>query len=146
MSPMIVSRSPKYLKGVSGRICLGCPPPICSPRVFIARDRPKSYPATSDLPMLMCTPAQAQNSWTHCISLAMCCMFSVKRVASSAKARTLVSTPLGCRTPPPCCSSHRSIALTTKPPKIGDRGHPCRRPLPRGMAADFWPSAWLTLM
>jgi len=53
--------------------------------------------------------------------------FVVISVESSAKHRVLVTTS-PCDRPPPLKSSHLSIAFTTTPPNMGERGQPCLRP------------------
>jgi len=73
------------------------------------------------------------------------CTFVVMSVESRAKHRVLVTTS-PCDRLPPLKSSHRSIAFTTTPPNMGERGQPCLRPRCSGILADFSPSAWITRM
>ena len=65
------------------------------------------------------------------VSSSFCTAFvlSVSSVLSSANSSVLYSSPELCLYPPPSLSNHLISAFTTTPPSMGERGHPCLKPL-----------------
>ena len=129
MSPVIDTRIPRYLNAFVGSRYVIFPSPIVRSLTHIGLRFLKSYPDISDFRKFTLIPDHSENLPTVSSSFCIAIVLSVSSVLSSANISVLYSSPELCLYPPPWLSSHLISAFTTTPPSMGERGHPCLKPL-----------------